>query len=450
VSGGAPSGAATRATGDVPLLLAVALGIPLYAMTMLAAHYGPAYIKVLLLERGWVQHAIILLTSLAIAILALKALAMRVQRRAFAVDLLPEGVERVTPADVPAAIEHLDQQRRAWRDTQRVPSFVLERARRVLDHFGARGDADETSTFAAADADGDANAVSSSLGTVKVLIWAIPILGFIGTVIGISDAVAGFSRSLADAERLDAIKGSLGDVTTGLAVAFDTTLLALVASIVVMLPTSWMQRREEQLMAEVDDHCGVEVVRRLVVAAPSPAPVLAEAAPAPQRALELVVSEELRRALAEGLVAPLRETMIDVAAAHAKVVARLAEEREATIQQHGELLQQHASLADHLAAFSVAARGLGPSVERAVYQLTAATGVAERSAEAAGRTQDQLARELGASRQLLQLLAAGLGTMPHRPNDASTAPVPVPVPVPVPAPTHGNDSNGHTHLAPEV
>jgi hypothetical protein len=49
-------------------------------------------------------------------------------------------------------------------------------------------------------------------------------------------------------------------------------------------------------------------------------------------------------------------------------------------------------------------------MERAVTQLERSTAVADQAVIAAERAQDQLSRELGASRQLLSLLAAGLGT----------------------------------------
>ena len=68
----------------------------------------------------------------------------------------------------------------------------------------------------------DANNVASSYTLLKVFIWALPILGFIGTVIGISAAVAGLAGSLENASDISAIKGALNDVFAGLGTAFDT------------------------------------------------------------------------------------------------------------------------------------------------------------------------------------------------------------------------------------
>jgi len=52
-------------------------------------------------------------------------------------------------------------------------------------------------------------------------------------------------------------------VTSGLGVAFDTTLLALVMSLFIMFPTSSLQKAEEDFLASIDDYCALHLVRRL-------------------------------------------------------------------------------------------------------------------------------------------------------------------------------------------
>ena len=55
-----------------------------------------------------------------------------------------------------------------------------------------------------------------------------------GAIVGVAvgAAVGGFSESLDAAASLEGLKSSIGSVTGGLGVAFDTTLLALVLSVV--------------------------------------------------------------------------------------------------------------------------------------------------------------------------------------------------------------------------
>ncbi len=98
---------------------------------------------------------------------------------------------------------------------------------------------------------------------MKVLVWAMPILGLIGTVVGLSGAVGAFSHAMSGAEQLDTIKDSLREVTTGLAVAFDATFVALVASILVMLPMTWLQKAEDKLVNDVDDYAVTHILARL-------------------------------------------------------------------------------------------------------------------------------------------------------------------------------------------
>ncbi|MEK6238868.1 MAG: hypothetical protein N2C14_29485, partial [Planctomycetales bacterium] len=83
------------------------------------------------------------------------------------------------------------------------------------------------------------------------------------TVLGISNAVGGFAGSLDQAQDISVLKESLNGVTSGLAVAFDTTLVALVMSLIVMFPTTSMQQSEEDLLNWVDEYCNENLVKRL-------------------------------------------------------------------------------------------------------------------------------------------------------------------------------------------
>jgi hypothetical protein len=141
---------------------------------------------------------------------------------------------------------------------------VVNRVVRALDHFKARGQAGEIAGTLNTQAELDANAVESSYTMIRVFIWAIPILGFIGTVLGISRAVGGFSEALAEAAETSMMTEALGAVTTNLAFAFDTTLVALVMSVLVMIPASSMQKSEEDLLGSVDAYCNQALLPRLL------------------------------------------------------------------------------------------------------------------------------------------------------------------------------------------
>ena len=64
-------------------------------------------------------------------------------------------------------------------------------------------------------------------------------------------------------EVISVLKDKLGLVTAGLGVAFDTTLLALVMSVLVMFPTSMLQTKEEALLTAIDDYTNENFLKRL-------------------------------------------------------------------------------------------------------------------------------------------------------------------------------------------
>jgi hypothetical protein len=85
----------------------------------------------------------------------------------------------------------------------------------------------------------------------------------LGTVFGISQAVGGFSGVLEQAEDIDKIKEGITNVTTGLGVAFDTTLLALLLSIIIMIPLVLVERYESRLLLGIDIFINDKLLPRL-------------------------------------------------------------------------------------------------------------------------------------------------------------------------------------------
>ena len=209
-------------------------------------------------NRGWVPYVIVLMTFWSIAILGLKAQKLAKQKQAMLLDVLPNELsEEITIESIDQFLGHI----------AKLPtvgdSFLVNRVVRGLEHFRVRKSTAETVTMMELQSDIDANNVAGSYTLLKVFIWALPILGFIGTVIGISAAVAGLAGSLENASDISAIKGSLNSVFAGLGTAFDTTLLALVLSLLIKVPASAMQKSEEDLITWVDEYCNENLLKRL-------------------------------------------------------------------------------------------------------------------------------------------------------------------------------------------
>lgn len=98
----------------------------------------------------------------------------------------------------------------------------------------------------------DAEAVHSGYSLVRTFVWALPVLGLIGTVIGIALAVGGFAHFLGgNVEDVSVIKQSLVGVTGGLSFAFLITLHGLLTALLTMLLASTLQTREEKLYTNI-------------------------------------------------------------------------------------------------------------------------------------------------------------------------------------------------------
>ena len=87
------------------------------------------------------------------------------------------------------------------------------------------------------------------------------IIGFIGTVQGLSTAVG--SLNMGDTADPEALKASLNSLTGGLGVAFDTTLLGLVLSMILSFPLAAVQKKEDEMLTLVDVFCTEKLLPKL-------------------------------------------------------------------------------------------------------------------------------------------------------------------------------------------
>ena len=107
-------------------------------------------------------------------------------------------------------------------------------------------------------ADRDATLAHSRYGLFRLIVWAIPILGFLGTVIGITLALNGIDPNSPETSMLQVI--------TGLGLKFDTTAVALSLSIVLMFVHFFVDRRETALLWAVDLQAESELAEYLPAA----------------------------------------------------------------------------------------------------------------------------------------------------------------------------------------
>ena len=231
------------------------------AVIMVAVVYGvlipfkESTIGTLLYERGFTQFLVMILAGMVIATIVLKFLKLKPEYRSLGKLWIAEHI----PLENPGAPEVINLQERLAEDG----SLIATRCSRVLDAYIKSGDRAKATEFALDDSSFYLSASESSYSVPRILVWAIPLLGFIGTVVGISKAVSGFSGFLQDAGDVEQIKEGIGTVTGGLAVAFDTTLLALLLSVLVMIPLVLIERYESSLLLGIDIFINDKLLPRL-------------------------------------------------------------------------------------------------------------------------------------------------------------------------------------------
>ena len=93
-------------------------------------------------------------------------------------------------------------------------------------------------------ADEDAINAEADYGFTQMIIWAIPILGFLGTVVGVAEAMGNLVP--------EELESSLPRVMEGLTVAFDTTAIALVFSIILFFTKYAISKTESKLLWDID------------------------------------------------------------------------------------------------------------------------------------------------------------------------------------------------------
>ena len=136
-----------------------------------------------------------------------------------------------------------------------LPDYLLPRALlTAIQRFAATRNVQNVSTAARDVCDSEGERLESELSIIRYIAWAIPSVGFIGTVRGIGDALGQAHR---------AVEGDITGVTASLGVAFNSTFIALVISIVLMFFVHQLQLMQERLVLDSERYVDNWLVRRL-------------------------------------------------------------------------------------------------------------------------------------------------------------------------------------------
>jgi biopolymer transport protein ExbB/TolQ len=139
----------------------------------------------------------------------------------------------------------------------RTQDFLLPRTLlAALQRFATTASIPAVSDTVREQCEGESDRLDSELSMVRYIAWAIPSIGFIGTVRGIGDALG---------QAYEAVEGDISGVTASLGVAFNSTFVALVLSIVIMFCLHQLQLSQERLVLGCQRYCDKRLMRHLTV-----------------------------------------------------------------------------------------------------------------------------------------------------------------------------------------
>ena len=218
-----------------------------------AAAADPDYVRerrIPVLIKDLEQEACFILMFWALAIMGYKAVKVTRERRLLDVDLVPvaEGM-RILPEDTrefARQVQQLpDEQQRML-----LPRALLNALRRFNSTHSIQDVSSSTNTIC----ESEAERLESELSMIRYISWAIPSIGFIGTVRGIGEA-------LAQADK--AVQGDIAGVTQSLGVAFNSTFIALLISIFLMFLVYQLQLLQERLVFDTQAYCDDKLIRHM-------------------------------------------------------------------------------------------------------------------------------------------------------------------------------------------
>ncbi len=218
-----------------------------------AAAADPDYVRerhVWVLIKDLEQEACFILGLWALAIMGFKASRTIGERRLLDVDLVPvaEGM-RILPEDTREFARQI-QQLPEDRQDQLLPRALLNALRRFASTRSIQDVSSSTHTIC----ENEAERLESELAMIRYISWAIPSIGFIGTVRGIGEA-------LAQADK--AVQGDIAGVTQSLGVAFNSTFIALLISIFLMFLVHQLQLLQERLVFDSENYANDKLIRHM-------------------------------------------------------------------------------------------------------------------------------------------------------------------------------------------
>lgn len=196
------------------------------------------------------QETCFILMLWAMAIMAYKGRSVLRERTWLREDLvpIPEGT-RILPADARAFARHIESL-----PDGASQSFLSRCLLAALHRYESSHQIADAANTVESLCQAEGERLDSELSMIRYIVWAIPSIGFIGTVRGIGEAL-GLAYK--------AMEGDITGVTQSLGVAFNSTFVALLLSLVLMLLVHQLQLLQERLVLEAQDYADGHLIRHM-------------------------------------------------------------------------------------------------------------------------------------------------------------------------------------------
>jgi biopolymer transport protein ExbB/TolQ len=230
------------------IMIGLGMTVIFYIVAPLAAKLfagGPEFVR-----RYFCGHPLEYVTSamffIGMGILAAKLVALPGERRAIRsiAELATKGGWATRKSSSNEVVDSISSWQKHNHLLGSARTAVVRRLTEVLHYVRNREDGSGLEDHLRYLADLASDRLLQSYSLIRTVTWAVPIMGFLGTVVGITMAIANVTP-----EQLDS---SLPEVTSGLAVAFDTTAQALGMSMILVFSTFLIERGEQTNLNEIE------------------------------------------------------------------------------------------------------------------------------------------------------------------------------------------------------
>lgn len=199
------------------------------------------------------QELCVILMLWGIYLISEKGFAIIKDKYLFEEDLLSLGEEMKKEEDT------LEMVKAAHARLEQLPATIVKTPlvrilKLSLSRFLITGDVHSTSEAIDSNTDALAISIEADNSMIRYLIWAIPSIGFIGTVRGIGQALSQADQALA---------GDIAGMTNSLGIAFNSTFVALIISIFLMFFLHQLQRMQDGLVVDIRAYCEKHVMERI-------------------------------------------------------------------------------------------------------------------------------------------------------------------------------------------